>query len=268
MKYALIFLVACSAPADHKLPGASITTHLIARTSSQACGDDVAFGGTLADIRYRYDYDAFGQLVTSTGSYATGGKPDVISYAYDNLGHTTHQLESRGWGEARVEVVANYDTLGDLVDYAWDQSGPGYQERESYTFTDFTDTGQPTREIVARPNQADLVYRIDYDSASRISQYVLEGGLTTRYTYDDEATRTITIDTGDGAFHGVVSYDASDREQSEVWGGSDPQAIARDDVYTWSGDRLVSVTYRSGTQQAPTQLQTIETDTMRYDCPR
>ena len=262
-------LVACSAPADHKLPGASITTHLARATSSPACGVELAFraGGT-PDLRYRYDYDDAGRLVHATGTYAAGGPDDLVDYAYDHLGHMMHQLETRGWGNTRAEVTANYDTLGDLVDYTWEQSGAGYRDRVHYTFSDFTDTGQPTREQVAQLGQPDVGYRIEYDSSARVSQYVQDGGPTTRYTYDDEATRTITIDTGDGAFHGVLSYDDRDHEQSETWGGTDPSAIARDDEYVWSGDRLVSVTYRSATMDAPTQLETVEIDTLRYDCPR
>jgi YD repeat-containing protein len=264
----VLALAACSAPADHKLPSATITTHLLARTSTLACGVDLAFHTTSPDLRYRYTYDEAGRLVHADGTYTAGGADDTVDYSYDNLGHMMHQLETRGWGDARGEVTANYDTLGDLVDYTWEQTAPGYRDRTHYAFGDFTDTGQPAREVVAEQGQADATYRIDYDASARISQYVLDGGPTTRYTYDDEATRTITIDTGDGAFHGVLSYDDRDHEQSEVWGGTDPSAIAREDVYVWSGDRLVSVTYRSATADAPTQLQTVETDTLRYDCPR
>lgn len=263
---ALACAAGCNGTASPRLPGASITPHLAARVAPAACGLDVAmFGSTTPSIRYRYTYDARGELVHATGSYATG-PDDVVDYDWDHLGHLTHMLETRAWGDVRSETTAEYDTLGDLIDYTWSEAASDGSDQERYAYAALTDAGLPAREVVSQPGQPDVGYTLDYDASERIAHAVQDGGPTTTYTYDDRATRTTTIDTGDGAFHGVIVYDDDDHELSETWGGSDPAAIASDDRYDWSGDRLLSVTHRSGTSDAPRDLQLVEVDTLRYDC--
>ncbi len=86
------------------------------------------------------------------------------------------------------------------------------------------DAGQPTvRGAVGARGQPDARYQLAYDADNRLAVVVMQGGATTTYTYDDDA-RTTTIDTGNGAFHGVIEFDEQNRELSEVWGGTDPSA--------------------------------------------
>ena len=84
---------------------------------------------------------------------------------------------------------------------------------------------------------------------------------TSTYTYDDAESRTITIDTDGGKFHGVIVYDDLDNEISEDWGGSDPNAEFSERLYEYSGDRMLSATFKQGKP-----LAVVETDTLRYDC--
>lgn len=263
----LAVLVACGAPPPHKLPAPPLTPHLATRQAPNACGDDVAVNASgVPAIRYSYAYDAAGRLSRATGAYGAGGTDDTIDYTYDNLDHLARVLETRGWGDARVETAAAYDTLGDLVDYTWDETAPDHHDSLRYVYSSFTDAGQPTRETISQLGQPDVGYALDYDASNRIAHVVQDGGPTTTYTYDDEQTRTITVDTGNGGFHGVLVYDDQDHEQSESWDGTDPSAIAREDRYDWTGRRLLGVTYRSGSPAAPHALAIVEIDTLRYDC--
>ncbi len=261
----LVAVAACGTPADHKLPGASITPHLEAVVTSAACGDDVSYDGDSAtDISYTYDYDTLGRLVHATGVYAAG-PDDSIDYSYDYLDHATHTIETRAWGNMRIEVSSDYDTLGDLIEYTW--AGGGYNDNYHYVFSAFNDAGAPTRELISQFGQPPVSDQLDYDPSGRIMVIVQNDGSTTTYTYDDSDTRTITIDTDNGAFHGVIVYDDQDHELSESWDGTDPGLIAEDSRYEWSGNRLLTETYRSGSTGAPHQLTTFELDTLRYDCP-
>jgi YD repeat-containing protein len=189
----------------------------------------------------------------------------MIDYTYDHLGHMMHQLETRGWGDFRGEVTANYDTLGDLVDYTYDDTEPQYRDTLHYQYASLSDTGMPTRETISETGQPDLHYTLVYDARDRIALTMQDGGSTTIYTYDDEA-RTTTIDTNQGQFHGVVVYDDQNRELSETWGGSDPAALATQTTYDFDGDRLITMTYESGDATAPHDLRPVETDTVLYDC--
>lgn len=262
MKITLILLAACSAPADHRLPGASITPRLAARVEPRACGQDVAFGEVAQPvIRYRYDYDAHGRLALATGTFATGGPDDVISYAYDHLGHATQITESRASDNSRIEVIAEYDTLGDLVDYTWLVGS----DAQRYVFSAFSAAGQPTHEQFSMTGQVDVLSRLDYDAFDRVVSITPDQGPPTLYAYDDDA-HTTTIDSGQGAFHGVQLYDDRARLIRETWDGSAPSAIASDTRYVRADERLLSVTYRSGSSEAPHQLATVEVDTYRYDC--
>ena len=252
-------LVACSAPAPRRLPGASITPHLeLARI--RACGVDVALDGHPSpDVRYLYTYDARGRLARAAGTWASGGS-DRLDYTWDHLDHLVGLLDTPGSTPAQVEIAADYDTLGDLVDYTWSST--------AYRYSGFAEDGQPTREVLAQPGAADVAYDLSYDASGRIVQASQEGegGATTLYSYDDAATRTVTIDTDHGASLGIVVYDDADRELSESWDGSDPSVIASETRYAWDGDRLLSTTSRSGSYGSPHELRTVEVDTLRYDC--
>jgi len=259
MKWLLIVgLVACSTQPVRKLPGAS-PTPLIAPRVTRACGLDVSNESHPAyDARYLYTYDDLGRVAHATGHYASGGPDDQIDYAYDHLDHMTHYIESRGAAYGSSEQTETFDTLGDLVDYTIDQHAPGYSDSTRYTYADLTASGQPKSEIIVENGGPAARYLLTYDATDRLVTATLAGGSTTTYTYDDEDTRTLTIDTDNGAFHGVVVYDAQSRELSETWGGSDPQATARSTVYLYAGDLLQTVTYQ--------EAGATETDTMRYAC--
>lgn len=251
-------LAACESPPVHKLPSASIAPHL-ARMPPRACGYDVSVDDTLA-VRYRYTYDDLGRLAKATGTYTGFGGEDSIVYDWDNLDRMVHLVQTHDWDPARAEIAAHYNTLGDLLEYTWNDS----QTTERYTYEGFSDTGQPARQLISQPRGAHVAFQLDYDAAGRIAVVVPEGGgAATVYTYDDDG-RTITIDTDHGAFRGTMIYDDQGRELSETWGGTDPSAVASEQTFDW-GAQLRSVTYRSGTATAPHDLGVLEVDTYRYD---
>lgn len=251
-----VALAACSQPAPRRLPGASITPHLdIGHVS--ACGVDVALDGHAApDARYLYTYDELGRLARASGTW-TSGQTDRLDYAWDHLDHLVQLVETQGVAPASIAIAADYDTLGDLVDYTWNGT--------AYRYAGFTEDGAPTRETVAQSG-AEVRYDLAYDASGRIVEATQEGGPATLYTYDDEMTRTVTIDTDHGGYLGIVVYDDQDRELSESWDGSDPGVIASATRYDYDGDRLLATTYRSGSYAAPHELVTVEVDTLRYDC--
>ncbi len=255
-RFALVALAACSSPADHKLPGASPMPQPAPHPAPPACGDDVALDGDLApDIRYAYAYDDRGRLSYVTGTYTAGGPAETIDYAYDNLGHLTAMHDVRG-DATLLAITALYDSLGDLLVYDY---AAGSDTRH-YVMSSFTDTGQPTVQLVSFGGQPDVRYELDYDDAGRLARTVAATGSTTTYTYDDDG-RTVTIDSDAGAFHGEIIYDDRARELSETWGGRDPSAVPTETDYAYAGDRMTSVTYRQGSP-----LVTLQTDTLRYDC--
>ena len=259
----LAALVACSPTPARKLPGATIVPKL-GRTerAAEACGFDVSFNGSpTVTVRYTYMYDELGRVIRVAGRYEDLGPDDIIDYTYDHLDHLTHSLETRGAGYDRAEETEDYDTLGDLVAYTLEQSGPGYDTTQRYLYRDLTPSGQPSTELISVTDEPDASYQLAYDATDRIIAAVLEGGSTTTYTYDDDDTRSVTIDTDHGAFVGVVTYDDQSRELSETWGGSDPQAQQQQTTYVWSDDRLSSITFMQGTP-----LVTVEVETPRYRC--
>jgi len=255
-RLALLVLAACGSPADHKLPGASPMPQPAPHPAPPACGDDVTFDGDRTpDIRYVYVYDDHGRLAHATGTYADRGPAEVITYAYDNLGHLTRMHDVRG--DATLGATsALFDSLGDLLVYDY---AAGSDTRH-YAMSAFNDTGQPTVQLVSYGGQPAVSYELDYDDVGRLARTVSATGSTTLYTYDDDG-RTVTIDSDGGAFHGEVVYDDRARELSESWGGSDPSAVPTETDYAYAGDRMTSVTYRQGSP-----LVTLQTDTLVYDC--
>ena len=261
-----LFIFGCTSPAEHKLPSASITPHLDARPTDAACGDDLAlYGAATPELSYTYDYDSAGRMNHATGVYAAGGSNDDVTYTYDNLDRMTGMVETRGWGDTRYQITADYDTLGNLVDYVWDASGASYTDHWTYSYSGFNSWGEPTHEAITEQGQPSVDYTLDFDADGRIVDAIQAGGPTTNYVYDDSAL-TLTVDTSAGAFHGVVAYDDQNRELSETWGGNDPTAIASSETYSWNNDQLLSATYESSQNNDPTQMQLVETDTLRYNC--
>jgi hypothetical protein len=216
-------------------------------------------GDGAPDIRYSYSYDPLGRLATATGAYARG-TPDTITYEYDHLDHQVHYLQTRGWGDTRLEITAEYDTLGDLLDYAYVSSPGGL---DHYTFSGFTDTGQPTHEVASYAGQI-TSYDFDYDGLGRVAHISGSDGGATTYAYDDGDARTITIDSE--SYHAVVVYDLQNHELSETWSGLVPGAYDLDTRFTYDGDRVLTIAVRQGSVEAPHALATVEIDTLRYDC--
>ena len=85
-----------------------------------------------------------------------------------------------------------------------------------------------------------------------------DGVSVTTYSYDDD-TRTLVVDTDDGAYHGEIDYDDDARELSETWGGSAAGADHSRTTYRYAGAQLLAVSYEVG---AP--LAVVEVDTLRY----
>jgi len=264
----MIALAACSSPSSPMLPGGSITPHLDGNPANSACGDDVAYDGdTTPDVLYRYAFDDLGRVSHETGTYATGA-PDSIDYTWDHLDHMSHMVQTRAWYDTRYEIVEDFDTLGDLVDYSWQASATGYSDAEDYAYSQFDASGNPGREVSTEAGQPSVGYDLDYDAFGRIAHVVSDTGSTTTYTYDDSATRTITVDTDDGAYHGVIMYDEQSHELSESWDGTGSAAIAQATQYDWSDAQLLITTFQQGTTDAPHTLATVEVDTLVYDCAR
>ena len=257
-------VVGCASPPDQKLPSMSITPHLESTPANAACGDNVTLDGDSApDLRYTFAYDDNGFLTHASGVFTAGGPDDSIDYSYDSAGNFTHMVEAHGWGDSSSEIIASYDGAN-LLDYSWSYTQADYQDSWDYAMSDFGASG-PAREDITEAGQPSFGYALVYDGDGRLVQAIPDSGDAIAYSYDD-AGRTVTVDEGNGAFHGVISYDENFDETSEVWGGSDPSAIASTDVYAWNGEQLLSATYSSGTTDNPQQLAVVETDTMQYAC--
>ncbi|MFT3698240.1 MAG: hypothetical protein QM831_34175 [Kofleriaceae bacterium] len=249
MKWLMIFLFACTPQPARKLPSASRSPAATVRMATKACGFDVEFNNQ-AYASYSYSYDDLGRL-----SGGSGDQGDVFTYDYDHLDHLTHYTDRISTYTS--EQDSSYDTLGQLVDLYIAQRGGGNDNTEHYVYGAFTPTGQPTTEDITQ-NGFKARYLLSYDATDRLVTATLAGGDTTTYTYDDDG-RTLTIDTENGGFHGVITYDDRARELSEVWGGTDPQADPRSTTYVYAGDDLQSVTYVT--------TDSTEVDTMKYRCP-
>ena len=241
-------LAACNAPAPHgKVPGASLTPAL-ARPQPQMCGVDVDWDADHeVDIRYTFTLDELGRISHGEGIYTIRHASATIDYEWDNLDHVVRYVEAAGtW---HYEASALYTSLGDLVDYTTVQQG----HHQKTTYSDFTETGMPRREVI---EDSGVLYplALEYDAWSRILRAAPDDGPPTIYSYDDEA-RTTIIDSQGGAYRGIVQYDEQNHMLSETWTGAD---FAREDLYDYVGDRLVTSTHReSGTTQI---------STYRYDC--
>ena len=243
-------LAACEQFEAHPVPGISRAPELRSTLPATVCGTDVSFGGPIA-LRYRYLHDAFGRLAFARGTYTDSPYEDTIEYRWDNLDQIAGVTQRSTWNGSVVELEALYSSLGDLVEYSWRGDRV---ERHRY---EHDERGLPNREIIEVGKLA-AAFELHYDAANRI---VLATGddSTTIYTYDDDA-RTITIDTDDGAFVGVIEYDGEDHQLAERWSGRAPTAEHTEQVFTWTGDRLDRMTYRSGDD--------VQIETYLYDCGR
>jgi len=261
-----LLLAGCStSPTDNPLPSATNTPHLQSLVTNVACGQDIAFyGSPTPDLRYTFTYDSGARLTHAEGVWVESGTIDTsdLTWAGDNL---THMISTSGWDGSESEVDAHYDAANNLVDYTYAFTSPDYQDAWTYSFSSFIGAGQPTRQVITHAGQPAVSYDLVYDANDRLVAAIPDSGPSTTWTYDDVA-RTIIEDTGNGAFVGLLAYDAQNRELSAAYTGSDPSVIDYDVTYAWAGDDLDTIMYRSGSEQAPHQLEVFEVDTMRYAC--
>jgi hypothetical protein len=265
-----LLLVGCTsaehgAP-DKQLPSATFTPHLANAASDVACGDDVAlYGDATPDLRYLYTYDNQGRLAHVDGTFADASPNTTVDYTWDGW-NMTHMLEQHGWGDSRTEITENFTGVN-LTSYTWDYSQADYHDAWTYAYSAFAGDYQPTHEDVSEAGQSTVYgYALGYDGFGRLVSATPDSGdPATTWSYDDTAL-TISSDWNNGAYTDVMAYDDQYRFLGETWGGSDPAAIAGDETYDWNGEQLVSAVYRSGSQDAPKQVELIETDTLRYDC--
>lgn len=265
MASALLIAACSSSPTENPLPSATNTPHLQSMTTNVACGQDVAFyDSATPDLRYAFTYDAGARLLNADGVWLESGTVDTTDYTWagDNV---TNILSTSGWDGSEEELTASYDAADNLLAYTYAFTSPDYSDAWTYAFSNFIGPGQPTRQTITQVGQPAFGYDLLYDGYDRLVSAVPDSGPSTTWTYDDVA-RTITMDTGNGAFVGVMTYDAQDRPVSEAYTGSDPSVIDYDETYSWNGNDLATITARSGSEQAPHTLEVVMTSTMRYNC--
>jgi hypothetical protein len=259
-----LLLAACStSTTDNPLPGATNTPHLQAMATDVACGQDIAFyGAATPDLRYGFTYDNANRIQQANGVWLESGTTETTDYTWSG-NNVTHILSTSGWDGSQAEITANYNGAN-LVDYTYAYSSPDYSESWTYAFSNFIGAGQPAREVITNGTES-YGYDLIYDSFDRLVAAVPDDGLTTTWTYDDVA-REITVDTGNGAYVGVIKFDPQNRELSESYTGNYPGVVDSDETYVWNGDALDTMTYRSGSEQAPHTLEVVQTSTMLYNC--
>ena len=257
---------ACSADSpEPKLPSATFAPHLEAQATSVACGQEIAFyGNATPDLRYAFVYDAAGRMTQANGVWLADGETETSSYTYS--GDKLASISSTSSYGAQASLLVTYDASDNLVGYDWSASAPGYQDAWTYVFSNFIAPHQPAREVITQAGQPALGYDLVYDVHGRLIEAIPDSGPSTTWTYDDQAL-TITVDTGNGAVVGVMTFAADGRPLTTAWTGTDPDMIDGDETWSWTGDQLDSITYRSGSPQAPQQLEVVQVDTMLYNCP-
>jgi YD repeat-containing protein len=266
----VMLAAACSsqAPSDNKLPGASITPQPQTDTQDESCGDIVEFGSdTTPDLTYTNTFDATtGEQTGAVGVYAWGGSNDNIAYSWDAHGNWTGMTESNAPGDVQETVSVSYDANQDLIDYAtsWTDGSDG--DAWDYALSQFIAVNEAAVEVVSEVGGTAVSYALAYDSDGRLVSAIPNVGDAITYTYDD-AARTLAVSSGDGAYTGLITYDADNNELSEVWGGTGSGVYASSSVYTWNGDDLLTATYAYGTAAAPSTASVYETDTLEYNCP-
>jgi YD repeat-containing protein len=263
----LSLVAACSSsPSDTKqLPSATFTPHFEAQSASNvACGEDIAFyGNPSPDLSYAFSYDSEGRITAANGVWAYDGSTEDTTYSWSGW-NLTNMLSTSSYDGSSWEITAAYNAQDALTDYTWEVNAPDYQDSWSYAFSSFVN-GAPTVETISQQGQQVVAYDLAYDAVGRLVSATPDTGPVTTWAYDDNAG-TITIDTGGGAFTGVITFDADYKEISEVYGGSDPSVIDSQTTYNWSGDRLDGVTYESGSEQDPHTLELVQASTYKYSC--
>ena len=261
-----ILVTACSeAPQEPKLPSATFTPHLESQAASVACGQDIAFyGNPSADLRYGFVYDNAGRMTQANGVWLADGSTEntVFTWSGNNL---TNMLATSSYDGSQSAITASYAADDSLLSYTWALTAPGYQDSWTYAFSDFIAPHQPARETISQAGGPSLGYDLAYDVHGRLVEAVPDSGPSTTWTYDDQAL-TITVDTDNGAIVGVLTYGTDYRPLTSSWTGTDPQMIDGDETWAWSGDQLDTITYRSGSETAPHQLEVVQVDTMLYNC--
>jgi YD repeat-containing protein len=262
----LVLVVGCSSsPSDKQLPSATFTPHFEAQSASNvACGEDIAFyGNPSPDLTYAFAYDNQGRITAANGVWAYDGSTEDTLYTWNGW-NLTNMLSTSSYDGSTWEITAAYNAQNALTDYTWEVAGPNYQDSWTYAYSLFVNDA-PTRETVSQQGQQVVAYDLVYDAGGRLVSATPDNGPVTTWAYDD-AAGTITIDTGNGAFTGVATFDADFKELSEVYGGSDPSVIDSESTFDWTGDRLDSATYRSGSEQAPHTLELVQDSTYKYNC--
>ena len=259
---ALLIPACTTSPAEETiLPGVSNTPHLERAASDIACGEDISYyGNPEPDLRYSFAYDG-DKFLRADGVWLAGGSTETSEYTWvgDNL---TRIVTTASYG-ASSEIAASYDGTN-LIDYSWSFDDGETSDQWSYVFADFTGA-LPASEVISQQGVPVVTYQLAYDSFERLVAATPDAGDPTTYNYDD-AAGVITIDTGNGAFVGTLTYDAEGRALTETWTGSDPEMIDSEEVYAWNGDALSSVIYFSGSEEAPHTLELLASETIRYSC--
>ena len=262
-----LLLAACTtSPStdDKALPSATNTPHLKSLATNVVCGEDIAFyGAATPDLRYAFNYDNQERLHHANGVWVESGTVDTTDYTWAGW-NVTNILSVSGWDGSEEEISASYGADDSLLSYTYAYSSEDYSDSWTYGFSNFVGAHQPTREIITNGTHS-FVYELVYDAYDRLIAAIPESGATTTWTYD-EVARQITQDTGNGAYVGVLSFDAQYRATSEVFTGSDPSVIDYEETYAWNGDDLDTITYKMGSEAAPHTLDLIQVSTMRYDC--
>ena len=219
-----LLLAACSSSPETEtetpLPSATNTPHLKSLATGLACGEDIAFyGATTPDLRYAFNYDNADRMVHANGVWVESGTVDTTDYTWESF-NVTNILSVSGWDGSTAEIDASYDANDDLLEYTYTYLSEDYSGSWTYAFSNFIGIGQPTREIITSGSES-FIYELLYDTYGRLIAAIPETGASTTWTYD-EVARKITQDTGNGAYVGVLSFDAQFRPTSEVFTGSDP----------------------------------------------
>jgi hypothetical protein len=260
----LLLLVGCASESEKKLPSAQFTPQ-VQTASDVACGEDIAFyGNTSPDLRYTFAYDSGGRIQSANGVWVADNVTDTTAYTWtgDNV---THILSTSGWDGSTATIDATYHATNGLTNYSYAVAGPNYNETWTYVMSDFAAPYMPQHEAITGGGQT-YGYDLTYADDRLVAAVPNGGGMSTTWSYDD-AAGTITANTGNGAYVNVTTYDTTDfRMLGSSWNGSDASVIDGDEAWAWNGDSLDSVTYRSGSEDAPHTLGVVQVDTLRYNC--
>jgi YD repeat-containing protein len=262
--FLVLAAIGCSGGDEHRVPSARLTPHLDAAPTWRACASEVRYGSanTPPDLTYAYTYDGAGRLAHVDGIVVATSMPITMDYTWTEDGQLSHKVYQGG--DSNSETIAHYDPTDGLLDYTWDATASSTPRLFGVVRSSFTGPDEPAQEVITQQDSGTTVVTHDqltYDADGRLALDTPDVGSATSYTYDDQA-RTVTANTGSGAWVDVTAYDASARELSETWSSNDASILPGSLVSQWSGDQLLTQTWSSG---QPSQVD--EIDTYRYDCP-